>query len=60
MLSYRSYNKVELKDVKMDNLKTSDYPLLGWMGRLLSLAHLDEFKPTYLGSSPIDSHGVFM
>ena len=30
----------------MDDLKTSDYPLVGWRGRLLSPAHLDEFKPS--------------
>ncbi|GFY91014.1 hypothetical protein Acr_07g0012100 [Actinidia rufa] len=40
--------------VKIDNLKISDYPLVGWRGRLLSQAHLDEFKPTWLSSSSVD------
>ncbi|GFY93027.1 hypothetical protein Acr_08g0014230 [Actinidia rufa] len=39
--------------VRKDNLMTSDYPPVGWMGRLLSPAHLDESKPTWMSPSPI-------
>ncbi|GFS43238.1 hypothetical protein Acr_00g0084320 [Actinidia rufa] len=42
----RSYGGAGSEVVRMDNLKTSDYPLVGWNGRLLSLAHLDESKPS--------------
>ncbi|GFS38035.1 hypothetical protein Acr_00g0055260 [Actinidia rufa] len=42
----RSYRGARLEAVRMDNLKTSDYPPMGWRGRLLSPAHLDEFKPS--------------
>ncbi|GFY80916.1 hypothetical protein Acr_01g0007250 [Actinidia rufa] len=40
----KSYGGAEPEVVKMDNLKISDYPLVGWRGRLLSPAHLDESK----------------
>ncbi|GFS30861.1 hypothetical protein Acr_00g0014520 [Actinidia rufa] len=40
----QSYGGTGSKAVKKDNLKTSDYAPVGWRGRLLSLAHLDEFK----------------
>ncbi|GFY85861.1 hypothetical protein Acr_04g0005990 [Actinidia rufa] len=39
--------------IKKDNLKTSDYPLVGWMGRLLSPTHLDESKPTWMSPSSV-------
>ncbi|GFZ08300.1 hypothetical protein Acr_20g0001080 [Actinidia rufa] len=39
------------KVVRKDNLKTSDYPPVGWRGRLLSPAHLDESKPTWMSQS---------
>ncbi|GFZ15903.1 hypothetical protein Acr_25g0003120 [Actinidia rufa] len=42
----RSYRRAGSEAVRMDNLKISDYPPIGWRGRLLSLAHLDESKPT--------------
>ncbi|GFZ10573.1 hypothetical protein Acr_21g0011720 [Actinidia rufa] len=56
----RSYGRAGPEAIRMENLKTSDYPLGGWKGRLLSPAHLDEFKPTYLGPSAVVSHGVSM
>ena len=40
----QSYGGAGSEAVKKDNLKTSDYPLVGWRGRLLSSAHLDESK----------------
>ncbi|GFZ10943.1 hypothetical protein Acr_22g0003410 [Actinidia rufa] len=43
----------KLEAVRKDNLKTSDYPLVGWRGRLLSPAHLDESKPTWMSPSPV-------
>ncbi|GFS41892.1 hypothetical protein Acr_00g0076890 [Actinidia rufa] len=53
--------------VRKDNLKTSDYPPVGWRGRLLSPAHLDESKPTWMSPSPVakpkpdwSSYGVSM
>ncbi|GFS33426.1 hypothetical protein Acr_00g0028390 [Actinidia rufa] len=39
--------------VRKDNLKISDYPPVGWRGRLLSPAHLDESKPTWMSPSPV-------
>ncbi|GFZ09235.1 hypothetical protein Acr_20g0010430 [Actinidia rufa] len=39
-----SYLGARPKAVRMDNLKTSDYPPVGWRGRLLSPTHLDESK----------------
>ncbi|GFY96812.1 NAD(P)-binding Rossmann-fold superfamily protein [Actinidia rufa] len=39
--------------VKMDNLKTSDYPPTGWRGKLLSPAHLDESQSTWTSLSPV-------
>ncbi|GFS37354.1 hypothetical protein Acr_00g0051480 [Actinidia rufa] len=52
---------------RKDNLKTSDYPPVGWRGRLLSPAHLDESKPTWMSPSPVakpkpdwSSYGVSM
>ncbi|GFY85526.1 pentatricopeptide repeat (PPR) superfamily protein [Actinidia rufa] len=49
----KSYGEAGPEAVRMDNLKTSDYPLVGWKGRLLSLAHLDESKPTWMSPSPV-------
>ncbi|GFZ19436.1 hypothetical protein Acr_28g0001410 [Actinidia rufa] len=40
----KSYGGTGPEAVKMDNLKTSDYPPVGWRGRLLSPTHLDESK----------------
>ncbi|GFZ04053.1 hypothetical protein Acr_16g0006770 [Actinidia rufa] len=40
----QSYGGAGSEVVRKDNLKTSDYPLVGWRGRLLSPAHLDESK----------------
>ncbi|GFZ05353.1 hypothetical protein Acr_17g0009250 [Actinidia rufa] len=37
-----SYGGPRSETVKKDNLKTSDYPPVGWRVRLLSPAHLDE------------------
>ncbi|GFZ17521.1 hypothetical protein Acr_26g0007910 [Actinidia rufa] len=39
-----SYGRAGSEAVRKDNLKTSDYPPVGWRGRLLSPAHLDESK----------------
>ncbi|GFY95794.1 hypothetical protein Acr_11g0001000 [Actinidia rufa] len=41
----QSYGGAGSEVVRKDNLKTSDYPPVGWRGRLLSPAHLDESKP---------------
>ncbi|GFY81482.1 hypothetical protein Acr_01g0012910 [Actinidia rufa] len=43
----KSYGGAGSEAVRMDNLKISDYTPVGWRGRLLSLAHLDESKPTW-------------
>ncbi|GFS37114.1 hypothetical protein Acr_00g0049960 [Actinidia rufa] len=48
-----SYGGAGSEAVRKDNLKTSDYPLVGWRGRLLSPAHLDESKPTWMSPSPV-------
>ncbi|GFZ06608.1 hypothetical protein Acr_18g0007780 [Actinidia rufa] len=49
----QSYGEAGSEVVRKDNLKTSDYPLVGWRGRLLSPAHLDESKPTWMSPSPV-------
>ncbi|GFZ06882.1 P-loop containing nucleoside triphosphate hydrolases superfamily protein [Actinidia rufa] len=41
----QSYEGAGSEVVRKDNLKTSDYPPVGWRGRLLSPAHLDKSKP---------------
>ena len=46
LLSCKFYGRAGPEAIRMDNLKTSDYPLVDWKGRLLSPTHLDEFKPT--------------
>ncbi|GFZ02093.1 hypothetical protein Acr_15g0007020 [Actinidia rufa] len=63
----QSYGGAGSEVVRKDNLKTSDYPPVGWRGRLLSPAHLDESKPTWMSPSPIakpkpdwSSYGVSM
>ncbi|GFY97925.1 hypothetical protein Acr_12g0004660 [Actinidia rufa] len=48
-----SYGGAGSEAVKKDNLKTSDSPPVGWRGRLLSPAHLDESKPTWMSPSPV-------
>ncbi|GFZ18791.1 hypothetical protein Acr_27g0005300 [Actinidia rufa] len=62
-----SYGGARSEVVRKDNLKTSDYPPVGWRGRLLSPAYLDESKPTWMSPSPIakpkldwSSYGVSM
>ncbi|GFY89824.1 hypothetical protein Acr_07g0000210 [Actinidia rufa] len=40
----QSYGEAGSEAVRRDNLKTSDYPPVGWRGRLLRPAHLDESK----------------
>ncbi|PSS36298.1 Proline-rich protein [Actinidia chinensis var. chinensis] len=62
-----SYGGAGSEAVRKDNLKTSDYPPVGWRGRLLSPAHLDESKPTWMSPSPVakpkpdwSSYGVSM
>ncbi|GFS33530.1 early nodulin-like protein 5 [Actinidia rufa] len=62
-----SYGGAGSKAVRKDNLKTSDYPPVGWRGRLLSPTHLDESKPTWMSPSPVanpkpdwSSYGVSM
>ncbi|GFS38213.1 hypothetical protein Acr_00g0056260 [Actinidia rufa] len=62
-----SYGGVGSEAVRKDNLKMSDYPPVGWRGRLLSPAHLDESKPTWMSPSPVakpkpdwSSYGVSM
>ncbi|GFS42430.1 hypothetical protein Acr_00g0079830 [Actinidia rufa] len=64
---WRSYWEAGSEAVKMDNLKTSDYPLVSWRGILLSPAHLDESKPTWMSPNPVAKpklgwslHGVSM
>ncbi|GFZ05667.1 hypothetical protein Acr_17g0012390 [Actinidia rufa] len=60
-LGVESYGGAGSEAVKKDNLKTSDYPPVGWRGRLLSPAHLDESKPTWMSPSPSPSPiGVHM
>ncbi|GFY85693.1 hypothetical protein Acr_04g0004310 [Actinidia rufa] len=63
----QSYGGAGLEVVRKDNLRTSDYPPVGWRGRLLSPAHLDESKPTWMSPSPVakpkpdwSSYGVSM
>ncbi|GFY90772.1 hypothetical protein Acr_07g0009690 [Actinidia rufa] len=48
-----SYGRAGSEAVRKDNLKTSDYPPVGWRGRLLSPAYLDESKPTWMSPSPV-------
>ncbi|GFY81646.1 chitinase family protein [Actinidia rufa] len=48
-----SYGGAGSEAVRKDNLKTSDYPLVGWRGRLLNPAYLDESKPTWMSPSPV-------
>ncbi|GFY99659.1 hypothetical protein Acr_13g0010590 [Actinidia rufa] len=62
-----SYGGAGSEVVRNDNLKTSDYPPVGWRGRLLSPAHLDESKPTWMSPIPVakpkpdwSSYGVSM
>ncbi|GFZ09162.1 hypothetical protein Acr_20g0009700 [Actinidia rufa] len=62
-----SYGGAGSEVVRKDNLKTSNYPPVGWRGRLLSPAHLDESKPTWMSPSPVakpkpdwSSYGVSM
>ncbi|GFS32922.1 hypothetical protein Acr_00g0025370 [Actinidia rufa] len=66
-LGEKSYGGAGSEVVRKDNLKTSDYPPVGWRGRLLSPAHLDESKPTWMSPSPVakpkpdwSSYGVSM
>ncbi|GFZ00426.1 hypothetical protein Acr_14g0000620 [Actinidia rufa] len=49
----QSYGGAGSEVVRKDNLKTSDYPPVGWRGRLLISAHLDESKPTWMSPSPV-------
>ncbi|GFS34358.1 hypothetical protein Acr_00g0033520 [Actinidia rufa] len=42
-----SYGGAGSEAIRKDNLKTSDYPPVGWRGRLLSPAHLD--SPSLFG-----------
>ena len=63
----QSYGGAGSEAVRKDNLKTSDYPPVGWRGRLLSPAHLDEFKPTWMSPNLVakpkpdwSSYGVSM
>ncbi|GFS31620.1 hypothetical protein Acr_00g0018360 [Actinidia rufa] len=63
----QSYGGAGSEAVRKDNLKTLDYPPVGWKGRLLSPAHLDESKPTWMSPSPVakpkpdwSSYGVSM
>ncbi|GFS38362.1 hypothetical protein Acr_00g0057040 [Actinidia rufa] len=50
----QSYGKSRPEAIRMDNLKTSNYLPVDWRrGRLLSSAHLDEFKPTWMSPSPV-------
>ncbi|GFY81184.1 hypothetical protein Acr_01g0009930 [Actinidia rufa] len=64
-----SYGGARPKAVRMNNLKISAYPLVGWRGRLLSPVHLDKSKSTWRSLSPVTkpkpkpswgSHGVSM
>ncbi|GFS42175.1 hypothetical protein Acr_00g0078350 [Actinidia rufa] len=66
-LGEKSYGGAGSEAVRKDNLKTSDYPPVGWRGRLLRPAHLDESKPTWMSLSPVAKpkpdwslHGVSM
>ncbi|GFZ14339.1 hypothetical protein Acr_24g0005290 [Actinidia rufa] len=66
-LGEKSYGGAGSEAVRKDNLKTSDYPPVGWRGRLLSPAHLDESKLTWMSPSPVakpepdwSSYGVSM
>ncbi|GFS39388.1 hypothetical protein Acr_00g0062660 [Actinidia rufa] len=66
-LGEKSYGGAGSEVVRKDNLKTSDYPPVGWRGRLLSPTHLDESKPTWMSPSPVakpkpdwSSYGVSM
>ncbi|GFY87450.1 hypothetical protein Acr_05g0010890 [Actinidia rufa] len=66
-LGEKCYEGAGSEVLRKDNLKISDYPPVGWRGRLLSPAHLDESKPTWLSPSPItkpkadwSSYGVSM
>ncbi|GFY90403.1 hypothetical protein Acr_07g0006000 [Actinidia rufa] len=63
----QSYGGDGSEAVRKDYLKISDYPPVGWRGRLLSPAHLDESKPTWMSPSPVakpkpdwSSYGVSM
>ncbi|GFS30789.1 hypothetical protein Acr_00g0014080 [Actinidia rufa] len=49
----QSYGGAGSEVVRKDNLKTSDYPPVGWRGRLLSPAHLNESKTTWMSPSPV-------
>ncbi|GFZ09348.1 hypothetical protein Acr_20g0011560 [Actinidia rufa] len=49
----QSYGGAGSEAVRKDNLKTSDYPPVGWRGRLLIPAHLDESKPTWMSPRPV-------
>ncbi|GFZ03533.1 hypothetical protein Acr_16g0001570 [Actinidia rufa] len=42
----KSYGGAGPEAVRMDNLKTSDYPPMGWRGRLLKFSHLVKSKPS--------------
>ncbi|GFZ06609.1 hypothetical protein Acr_18g0007790 [Actinidia rufa] len=66
-LGEKSYGGAGSEAVRKDNLKTSNYPPVDWRGRLLSPAHLDESKPTWMSPSPVakpkpdwSSYGVSM
>ncbi|GFY80399.1 hypothetical protein Acr_01g0002080 [Actinidia rufa] len=52
-LGEKSYGGAGSEAVRKDNLKTLDYPPVGRRGRLLSPAHLDESKPTWISPSPV-------
>ncbi|GFY81240.1 hypothetical protein Acr_01g0010490 [Actinidia rufa] len=63
----QSYGGAGSEVVRKDNLKTSNYPPVDWRGRLLSPAHLDESKLTWMSPSPVanpkpdwSSYGVSM
>ncbi|GFS34777.1 hypothetical protein Acr_00g0035930 [Actinidia rufa] len=63
----RFYGRAGPEAVRMETLKISDYPPVGWRGRLLSPSYLDEFKPTWMSPSSVakpklgwGSHGVSM
>ncbi|GFY94824.1 hypothetical protein Acr_10g0002090 [Actinidia rufa] len=44
--SYGGAGSEAVRKDRKDNLKISNYPPVGWRGRLLSPVHLDESKPT--------------
>ncbi|GFZ06477.1 hypothetical protein Acr_18g0006470 [Actinidia rufa] len=48
------YGGAGSKTVRKDNLKTSDYPPVGWRERLLSPAHLDESKSSIQAQAPLE------